>query len=216
MLPDALRILREEAPDVEFALSCQSSPELALALMRGKVDVAFLRRDTQTTGLAFKFLIKEPLIAVLPTGHRLAARKAIRPQEFARETYISPASPALKSVIDDYAAKVGITLKPKHDADNLSGAMSLVASIGGVTLFPLYTQNMLTRAVVAPPLRGEPPTIDLLMGYNKSNTSHCSSNSVSCRRAGCRRVAKTTLSPGTLKLDNLAVVRFGSWACQSR
>jgi hypothetical protein len=88
-LPDALRILREEAPDVEFALSSQSSPELALALMRGKVDVAFLRRDTQTTGLAFKFLIKEPLIAVLPTGHRLAARKAIRPQEFARETYIS-------------------------------------------------------------------------------------------------------------------------------
>ena len=49
--------------------------------------------------------------------------------------------------------------------------MSLVASIGGVTLFPLYTQNMLTRAVVARPLRGEPPTIDLLMGYNKSNTS---------------------------------------------
>jgi LysR family transcriptional regulator, hca operon transcriptional activator len=54
--------------------------------------------------------------------------------------------------------------------------MSLVASIGGVTLFPLYTQNMLTRAVVARPLRGEPPTIDLLMGYNKSNTSHCSSD----------------------------------------
>jgi LysR family transcriptional regulator, hca operon transcriptional activator len=96
------------SPDVEFALSSQSSPELALALMRGKVDVAFLRRDTQTTGLAFKFLIKEPLIAVLPTGHRLAARKAIRPQEFARETYISPArvAPVLKSVIDDYAAKV--------------------------------------------------------------------------------------------------------------
>jgi LysR family transcriptional regulator, hca operon transcriptional activator len=49
--------------------------------------------------------------------------------------------------------------------------MSLVASIGGVTLFPLYAQNMLTPAVVARPLRGEPPTIDLFMGYNKSNTS---------------------------------------------
>jgi hypothetical protein len=39
--------------------------------------------------------------------------------------------------------------------------MSLVASIGGVTLFPLYAQNMLTPAVVARPLRGEPPTSDL-------------------------------------------------------
>ena len=42
-LPHALRIIREEAPGVEIMLSSQSSPELALALMRGKMDVAFLR-----------------------------------------------------------------------------------------------------------------------------------------------------------------------------
>ena len=31
LLPQLLRILREEAPDVEVKLSTQSSPELALA-----------------------------------------------------------------------------------------------------------------------------------------------------------------------------------------
>jgi len=77
----------------------------------------------------------------------------------------------LKSVIDDYAEKVGIALKPKYDAENLSAAMSLVASTGGVTLFPLYVQSMLTSSVVARPLQGEPPSIDLVMGHNKSNTS---------------------------------------------
>ena len=56
----ALRIIREEAPGVEIKLSSQSSPELALALMRDKMDVAFLRRETQTVGLSFRFL-KEPL-----------------------------------------------------------------------------------------------------------------------------------------------------------
>ena len=39
------------------------------------------------------------------------------------------------------------------------------------TLLPLYVQNMLIPSVVARPLQGEPPTIDLVMGYNKSNTS---------------------------------------------
>jgi LysR substrate binding domain len=53
-LSEALRILREEAPDIELTLSSQSSPELADALMQGKLDVALLRRETQTTGLAFK------------------------------------------------------------------------------------------------------------------------------------------------------------------
>jgi LysR family hca operon transcriptional activator len=172
-LPEALRILREEAPGIEITLASQPSPDLAGALMRGKVDVAFLRREAQAPGLAFKFLITEPLVAVVPIGHRLAARKAIRPRDLAGETYISPtrAAPALKAVIDDYAAKSGITLKPTYDAENLSSAMSLVASTGGVTLLPLFAQNLLSPSVVIRPLLGEAPTIDLVIGYSRSNSS---------------------------------------------
>ena len=172
-LPEVLRILREDVPSVEITLSSQSSPDLAGALMRGKVDVAFLRREAQAPGLAFRFLIKEPLVAVLPTGHRLAARKTIRPQDIAGETYIAPTrvAPVLKAVIDSYAAKAGITLKAAYDAENLSSAMSLVASTGGVTLLPLYAQNLLSPAVVIRPLQGEAPTIELVMGYSKANTS---------------------------------------------
>jgi LysR family hca operon transcriptional activator len=172
-LPETLRILREEEPGIEITLSSQSSPELAGALMRGKVDVAFLRREAQAPGIAFKFLIKEPLVAVLPAGHRLAARKELRLQDIAGETYITPtrAAPVLKSIIDAYAAKLGVTLKPQYETENLASTASLVASTGGVTLQPLYAQNLLSSVVVICPLRGEPPTIDLVMGYNKSNTS---------------------------------------------
>jgi LysR family hca operon transcriptional activator len=172
-LPHALRILREEAPGVEIMLSSQSSPDLALALMRGKLDVAFLRPETQSVGLCFKLLAKEPLIAVLPADHRLTSRKKIRPQDLARETYVSSAriSPVLKSVILDYASKIGITLKAEYEGDNLPSAMSLVVSTGGVTLIPLYAQNMLTPNVVARALEGVPPTIDLTLGYNEANSS---------------------------------------------
>ena len=172
-LPDTLRLVREEAPDIEILLSSHSSPELALALMRGRMDVAFLRHETKTAGLAFRFLTKEPLIAVLPAGHRLAARRSVRLQEIARETYVSMAvvAPALKAVIDEYAARNGITLKQAYEAENLSAAISLITSTGGVTLFPYYVRNMLPSSVVARPLHGQAPTIDLMMGYNRSNTS---------------------------------------------
>ncbi|HEY6255967.1 MAG TPA: LysR family transcriptional regulator [Xanthobacteraceae bacterium] len=172
-LPEALRILRREMPDIEITLSSQSSPELAGALMRGKLDVAFLRRETPAPGLVFKPLIKEPLVAVLPTGHRLAARKTIRPQDIAGGPYIAPTrtAPALKVVIDGYAARAGITLKPEYEADNLPTAMSLVASTGGITLLPQYAENLLLPSLVTRPLQGEVPTIDLVVGYNKANTS---------------------------------------------
>jgi LysR family hca operon transcriptional activator len=49
--------------------------------------------------------------------------------------------------------------------------MSLVASTGGVTLVPLYAQNMLAPNVVARALEGHPPTVDLTLGYNQANST---------------------------------------------
>jgi LysR family transcriptional regulator, hca operon transcriptional activator len=172
-LPEALRILRGEQPDVEITLASQSSPELAGALMRGKVDVAFLRREKDAPGIAFKSLIREPLVAVLPADHRLAAQKAVRVQDFAHETYISPTrvAPALKAVIENYAAKSGVMLKPEYDAENISSVLSLVTSTGGVTLMPLYVKLMMSPSVVIRPLQGDAPTIELVLGYSRSNTS---------------------------------------------
>ena len=172
-LPHLLRILREEAPEVEVTLCTQSSPELALALMRGKLDVAFLRPEKDSAGVIFKILAKEPLIAVLPADHRLASRKKIRPQDLAREIYVSSArtSPVLQDVIDDYATKVGISLKAKYEGENISSAMSLVASTGGISLVPIYAQNMLAPNVVARAIEGGMPTVDLALGYNQANSS---------------------------------------------
>ena len=47
---------------------------------------------------------------------QLTSRKKIRPRDLAREVYVSSArtSPVLKSVIQDYASKVGITLAAKY------------------------------------------------------------------------------------------------------
>jgi Peptidase family M41 len=55
--------------------------------------------------------------------------------------------------------------------DQPYGGMSLLASTGGVTLLPSYAENMLIPSVVARPLQGKPPTIDLVMGFSKSNLS---------------------------------------------
>jgi LysR family transcriptional regulator, hca operon transcriptional activator len=135
--------------------------------------VGFLRREKDAPGIAFKPLVREPLVAVLPAGHRLAAQKTVRIQDLAKETYITPTrvAPALKAVIESYAARSGVLLKPEYDAENLSSVLSLVTSTGGVTLLPLYVKLMLPASVVVRPLQGEAPTIELVLGYSRSNTS---------------------------------------------
>src|SRR5260221_10385626 len=79
-LPEAIRLLRDELPNIEITVSSQYSPDLADALVRGKLDVAFLRREARETDLVFKVVATEPFVVVLPSDHRLAAHEAIHPQ----------------------------------------------------------------------------------------------------------------------------------------
>jgi len=172
-LPETMRILRDELPNIEVTVCSQYSPDLAQALMRGKLDAAFLRPEPQMPDLAFKLAVKEPLVVVLPSDHRLASHDAISPQDILGETFInvSGTAPALRVVIDNFLKRSGIDIVPAHEADNLAMAISLVASTRGVALLPIYAQNFLPWSVVSRPLKGETPTIDLVVGYHKANTS---------------------------------------------
>ena len=78
---------------------------------------------------------------------------------------------AVEASVGAYAAKFGVMLKPEYDAENLSSVLSLVTSTGGVSLLPLYVKLMLPASVVIRPLQGDVPTIELVLGYSRSNTS---------------------------------------------
>lgn len=77
-MPEAVRILHDELPNIDVRISSQYSPLLADGLASGKIDAAFLRRERGVSDLAFRLLVKEPLVVILPVDHRLASRKAIR------------------------------------------------------------------------------------------------------------------------------------------
>jgi LysR family hca operon transcriptional activator len=61
-MPEALRILRDELPNIDVMISSQYSPLLADGLSNGKIDAAFLRREKGLPDLAFLLLVKEPLM----------------------------------------------------------------------------------------------------------------------------------------------------------
>lgn len=173
-LPAVMRIMRDELPSTEVVLLSLSSPDLADGLTRGKIDLAFLRRERHAPGVSFRQLINEPLIVLMRTKHRLAKRDAITARDITGEQLVGvphDKSPALRTVTDAYGQQLGIDLTPDHFVDNLSMAVSLVASTGGIALMPLYARNLLPPTVTFRPLAGTAPTIDLSLGYNEANTS---------------------------------------------
>src|SRR5712671_5393264 len=80
-LPEAMRILHDELPKIEVTVSSQYSPDLANALMRGKLDLAFLRPEPQMDDLEYRVVTSEPLVVILPSDHRFASQETISLQE---------------------------------------------------------------------------------------------------------------------------------------
>jgi len=171
-LAKAMHLLRDGLHHVEVKLTSNYSPDLADALVRGSLDVAFLRVEPHFD-LEYRVVTREPLVVLMPSDHRLAARKSIRPQELVGEVFIGGSNKAtvLRSVTEDYLKRTGVDIKPDHGVDNLAMAISLVASTRGLSLMPAYAKKLLPRSVVSRPLKGEVPTIDLAIGYSKANTS---------------------------------------------
>src|ERR1700736_136077 len=173
-MPEVFRILRDELANIDVMISSQYSPPLANALVKGTIDAAFLRREKGFPELAFRHLVKEPLVVVLPSDHRLAALKAISPADLVGETFVTVsnrATPVLRAVIDNYLKRSGIHITPAHEIDHVVMGMTLIASTAGVGLLPAYAQDFLTPSVTSRPLKGDAPTIELVLGYKKSNRS---------------------------------------------
>ena len=171
-LPPAMRVLHDELKDIQVTVSSDYSPDLAEALARGRLDLAFLRVEPGYD-LEYHVVDREPLIVLMPSDHRLTARASVSPQDLVGEIFIGGSNKAavLRAVTEDYLRRSGLDIKLDHGVDNMAMAMSLVASTRGLALMPAYAKNLLPPSVVSRPLEGEAPTIDIAVGYSKSNTS---------------------------------------------
>jgi LysR family hca operon transcriptional activator len=171
-LPRATSLLRDELANIEIRVSSDHSATLVNELVQGKLDIAFLRAE-KIPDIEIRVIAKEPLLAILPSDHKLAHRKTVDPRDFFGETYIgiSKVPRVLRSVIADYFARRRIEIAPSFEIDNYAMAVSLVASTRGVALLPASARHFLPWSVVSRPLKGEVPTIDVAVGYHKANTS---------------------------------------------
>lgn len=171
-LPRATRLLRNELANIEIRVSSDHSATLAEELAHGRLDVAFLRAE-QMPDIEFRVVAQEPLVAVLPSDHRLARRKTFDPQDLVGETYIgiSKVPRVLRAVIASYLDRQSIQIMPAFEIDNYAMAISLVASNRGVAILPASAKNFLPWSVVSRPLEGDAPTIAVTVGFRRDNAS---------------------------------------------
>ena len=77
----------------------------------------------------------------------------------------------MRDAVNTYLKRSGVKVAARFGIDNFAMAMSLVASERGVALLPISIEDYLPPSIVSRRLKGEQPTLDLMIGYRRDNSS---------------------------------------------
>ncbi|MCM2495432.1 LysR family transcriptional regulator [Burkholderia glumae] len=158
---DAIRAFRAANPGIEIALSERNAAELIEGLSHGQLQVAFLRKPVDApSGVAFEQMLDEPMVAVLPVGHRLLAAigdappaiplKALEPEAFILVR--RPGAPGMYADLLAACRRHGFVPQVAHEVPRMLTGIHMVAAGLGVTLVPASMRRYDNRSTVFCPL----------------------------------------------------------------
>lgn len=140
VVASSLRAFRQRWPDVTVRLEEANTTRLTEGLRDGSLDAAFLRPGEQALpSLKVLRLRDEPMVAVLPSGHRLAQRRGISLGELACDDFVlfpRPVGLSLHDAILGACHANGFEPRLALEVPQLSSVINLVAAGMGVSVVP--------------------------------------------------------------------------------
>jgi LysR family hydrogen peroxide-inducible transcriptional activator len=88
LLPQAVRRFLARVPSAELAVHEGLTPHVTSAVLAGELDLAVVALPVHDERLLYETVISEPLLAALPAGHPLAARRHVAPNEMRDQPFI--------------------------------------------------------------------------------------------------------------------------------
>ena len=158
LMPLILKPLQQAYPGLSIELWEDQTEALIASLQHHKLDAALLATETDTADVTEIALFDEPLLAALPTRHRLAKAKRVEGKALSDELLVLAeghclANQALTACGTKHGARTG--LQGSMQAATLETLVNLVAAGYGITLIPsLAAESLGQRGIVLRPLAG--------------------------------------------------------------
>lgn len=168
-LPRFVALLRERMPEVSLTLREMNSAQQLLALRAEQIDMGLSRPPIIEPGVASMRVYREPLCAVLPHTHALAARESLALEDLAGQAFITypPVDGVyFHSLITGLLHAKGVTVAQTQHVTQTHSILALVGAGLGVALVPRSAERVRFADVVFKPLRGvDDVTADLLLAW---------------------------------------------------
>jgi DNA-binding transcriptional LysR family regulator len=152
VLPGVLAAFRKRYPAVEVTVDISLSAKIMAKILANKLELGLVSQEAHDPRLFAKQFMTDELIVVVPSNHRWANRKRIRPQELMKETFIVAARGAgVRAAVEERLKQKGIVLTNVIDFGNVEGVKRAVEAGLGISIQP---RSVVQREISAGSLTG--------------------------------------------------------------
>jgi len=173
LLPHVAAKLRKQLPRLELMLYEYQTDTMLEKLHSGEIDVGILALPVPLDGLDSQVLYKEPFMVAMPTGHKLAGKTSIRPEDLDHETLLLlEDGHCLRDQALAICSTTGVHEKQDFRATSLETLRQMVAAGVGITLLPELAGRGAyghARGVVIRPFAKPVPTRTIGAVWRKSS-----------------------------------------------
>ena len=155
-LPHFIAAFRQSRPKVDLVLHEMMPTDHLQALHDGAVDISLMRSPSEHPGLLAQLLWRDPVVAALPLGHRLAGRKRIELADLQEDAFVMlrPGSSVYAQKVFDACVAAGFVPRVVQQVIEAPAMVNLVAAGLGVALVPASMARMHKDGVALCPLSG--------------------------------------------------------------
>jgi molybdate transport repressor ModE-like protein len=175
LLPAAVTAFRAAHPAVQVELSLVEATEEAVGGLRtGRADLVLVARpagEPLDDQVEVHRLFEEPMLAVLPGGHRLARRRRLRLDDLAGEPWVLGGGPGCSDRATILRACHAAGFEPRvtvdFPTDDYHATQGMVAAGAGVTLLPRLALAVPRDDLAVRPLAGAGPTREVVAAVRR-------------------------------------------------
>jgi DNA-binding transcriptional LysR family regulator len=169
LLPQLVRALRESLPGVDVSVRGEMlAPAQTAALAAGQIDLALLRPPIEQPGVLVETVRWDRLLVALPEGHPLSDREGLHIGDLRNAEFVAHSGrgrSVMNSLVAALCAGAGFVPRVRHEVEETSTLVTLVAAGVGVAVVPAPTSALDIAGVSYRPLLPERLGIDLVAAH---------------------------------------------------
>lgn len=137
MLPSLIHAFCQCYPDIQIQLRDVQYEDVVAKIETNEVDLAVVAFDNDSSKMSFESLTEEPMLVVVPTTHVLAEAGEVTLEQLAQiPLMLLDRYSMLRDTLAHELATRGLSLRPVHEAANLSTLLGMVDAGLGATFLP--------------------------------------------------------------------------------